>query len=324
MRRVGVGVIGTGSFGRKHVAAYAALPQAELVAVCDADRERAEAVAAEFGVAAVYPSFEELVADPRVEAVSVVTPEADHVGPTLRALEAGKPTLVEKPLAATVEDARLLVDAAERTGTPLVPGHILRFETHYAELYGRFHRGELGEIVSISARRNRTRELFATYQRTHPALETMIHDIDQILWYTGEMPTTVSAWARNTGGLQNPNALWATLEFPSGMIAQLETVWLLPEAAGLTIDDELRVTGTRATACLDFASPALTLRSPHGTVLPDLHYEPILMGRGVGALREELAYFVSCVATGQPLTRVTAQDGLAAVEVAHAIIRATR
>jgi len=322
VNRVGVGVIGTGSFGRKHVAAYSSLPNARVVAVYDRDRERAERVAREFGVETVCDSLEELVGHPRVQAVSVVTSEANHVEPALAALEAGKPVLVEKPLAESVEEARRLVAAAERTGGILMPGHILRFEVHYATVFEKIRRGEFGRLIAIVARRNRTQELFEEYQRTHPALETMIHDIDVALWFVGERPDRIHAWARNVGGKQHPNVLTAVLEFPSGVLATLHSSWTLVERGGLAIDDGLDVVGTDLTMRLDFSKPALVGWGRDGFHAPDLQYEPILMGQGVGALREELAYFVSCIQRGERPTRVLPQDGLAAVEVAHAIIAA--
>ncbi len=317
---VGIGVIGTGSFGRKHVAAYSDLPQARVVAVYDANRERADAVAREFGVDAVCESVQALVERPDVEAVSIVTSEDQHLEPALAVLAAGKPVMVEKPLATSVEEARTLVDAAEASRGFLLPGHLLRFELHYATIYERVQSGEFGQLITLTARRNRTFGLFETYQRTHPALETMIHDIDLALWYVGERPTKIHAWARNSGGYENPNVLKAVLEFPGGVLATLDTFWTLPDNGGMAIDDALQLVGLDMTASLDFSRPALVTWGKDGANVPELNYEPVLMGRGVGALREELAYFVDCVASGREPTRVTAADGLAAVEVARAVI----
>lgn len=321
---LGVGVIGTGSFGRKHVAAYSDLPHARVVAVYDVDRARADAVAREFDVDRVCESVQALVDHPDVRAISVVTSEDQHLQPTLAALAAGKPVIVEKPLATSVEEARTLVKAANESRGFLMPGHLLRFEVHYASVFERLKSGEFGRLITLTARRNRTQGLFETYQRTHPALETMIHDIDLALWYVGERPAKIQAWARNSGGYANPNVLKAILEFPSGVLATLDTFWTLPNNGGMAIDDALQLIGSDLTVSLDFSRPALVAWGKGGSEVPDLNYEPVIMGRGVGALREELAYFIDCAAAGTTPARVSVEDGLAAVEVACAIMETAR
>ena len=322
MSKVGVGIIGAGAFGRKHAAAYAALPHARVVGVYDVDRAKAERLARELSIPKVFDSAAELAQDPFVEAVSVVTPEDRHVAPALAAIEAGKPTLVEKPLALTVADAARIVSAAKERGVILLPGHILRFEIHYAAVYEEVRAGAFGRLLAITARRNRTKQLFETYQRTHPVFETMIHDIDTVLWLAGEFPRRIHAWSRNPGGKAHPNLVVAVLEFPSGLLATLQTFWTLPEEGGLHIDDGLQVVGTDMTVSLDLSRPVLAGWSKSGYYAPDLAYEPILMGRGVGALREELSYFIDCVIGKRQPERVTAEDGLRAVEVAQAIVEA--
>ena len=315
-----VGVIGTGSFGRKHVAVYSGLHDVQVAAVYDVDRDAARQVAREFGVPAVCESVEELVSLSGLDLVSVVTPEAHHVVPALAAIEAGLPVLVEKPLAATAADARRIVEAAEARGVPLMPGHVLRFENRYAYVAEQIRSGELGEIVTIRCRRNRPKSLFERYRRVHPALETMIHDIDIALWYMGETPVRVHAWSRAVGGESTPNVVWAVLEFKGGALAFLETHWLTPDASGVLVDDGLEVVGTRGVVKLQLTDPGVQVWGERGPAVPDLSYEPLLMGRAAGALREELAYFVECVRSGRRPDRVSARDGLAAVEVAQAVI----
>src|SRR5262245_8329166 len=97
------GVVGAGLWGSFHCKTLNALPQAELVAVCDLDAKRAQAMQKEAGARKAYTDYRELIADPQVEAVTVATPDFAHADIVKAALKAGKPVLSEKPLATTLE-----------------------------------------------------------------------------------------------------------------------------------------------------------------------------------------------------------------------------
>ena len=115
-----VGVIGTGGMGGRHADNLAhRVVAAELVAIMDLDRARAEAVADACGVAAVFTDAQALIDDPSVDAVVVATPDATHAALTSAAIAAGKPVLCEKPLGVTLEEARRVVEAENATGRRL-------------------------------------------------------------------------------------------------------------------------------------------------------------------------------------------------------------
>jgi predicted dehydrogenase len=111
-------VVGCGGAGTNHASGYRASDHASLVAVCDLDAERARSVAEEFDVPA-YGSIDDLLASESPDAVSVTTPERHHVEPTVTALQAGSAVLSEKIMAHSLDGAREMVEAAERTGSTL-------------------------------------------------------------------------------------------------------------------------------------------------------------------------------------------------------------
>lgn len=119
MRKVGFGVIGLGTFGKNHVAAYAAHPLAELIAVCDIKRELAEETAERYRVKH-YADYREMLEDPDVQAVSVATPDFLHKEPVMACAEKTKHVLCEKPLATTVKDAEEMVNAVAKAGVKLM------------------------------------------------------------------------------------------------------------------------------------------------------------------------------------------------------------
>jgi predicted dehydrogenase len=210
--------------------------------------------------------------------------------------------------------------AARESGCYLMPGHILRFETRYALVKDQIAAGELGEIVSISARRNRPKADARTYLRTHSVLMLSIHDLDMILWYIGDRVKRVRGFQRNVQGYVNPDATWAFLEFENGAVATVESLWLSPDAAGVTQNDAMQVTGTRGIAHIDFTNTGLSLWRERRYLAPDVSYEPRVRGEMFGALKEELAYFTRCVLQARPPSVVTAEEAVEALRVALAII----
>ena len=320
MEKVQVGVIGVGAFGDSHVVGYQSLPYVNLAAVCDVNPERAQHIAERYNIPKWYTDYHQLLRETPLDAVSVCTPEAAHLAPTLAALEAGKHVLVEKPIATRLDEARQMIDAARAANRFLMPGHILRFETRYALVQEQIAAGELGEIVSITARRNRPKWLAKTYLRTPGVLEISIHDLDVLLWYTRDRVNRIYAVQRNIGKYSNPDATWALLEFQRGAVAYIETLWLNPDQGGIGVNDAMQVTGTRGIANIDFIHSGLSIWKETGYNLPDASHEPRVRGEMFGALHHELEYFTRCVLENRPPNVVSLDDALHGLEVALAIV----
>ena len=121
------GILSTARINRKLLAGAREAAGVEVVAVGSRDRERGEAFAAEHGIARVHGSYEELLADPDVEAVYLPLPNALHVPWSVRALQAGKHVLCEKPLARRAADVEAAFDAAERAGRLLMEAFMWRY-----------------------------------------------------------------------------------------------------------------------------------------------------------------------------------------------------
>ena len=110
---IGIAFIGTGGVAHMHAAAVKQLPQARLVGACSRNPENVAAFADRFGCRG-YDALDELLEDPSVDVVSVLTPAPQHVSRSLECLEAGKHVLVEKPVGQTAEEIHKLKSAAER------------------------------------------------------------------------------------------------------------------------------------------------------------------------------------------------------------------
>jgi UDP-N-acetylglucosamine 3-dehydrogenase len=319
MDKVRIGLVGCGNFGESHLQAFRAVPQAQVAAVFDTDRDRAQRIAGQFGISKICGSLQEICGLPDLAAIDVVTPEHTHLESVRTALGAGKHVFVEKPLATNLQDCSAMIEAAESAGRFLMVGQILRFETKYAMLNDEIVSGRLGKPVSMHARRNRPKSLLPLYGRTHPALENCIHDVDLMLWYTGRPVQKVRGFARHATGGKHPETFWGVMEFEGGAIGVVETIWMLPEA-GIMLDDAFQFVGTEGVANLQLYTGALSILRNDGYHLPDVSYDPRVGGTARGALRDELAYFCECVQSNQAPRVITAIEAKRAVRVILALI----
>jgi UDP-N-acetylglucosamine 3-dehydrogenase len=325
MRRIGYGVIGLGFFGEKHAEVAAALPNVDLRAVCTRQDKRRREIQKRLGVPHEYRDYRDLLADPAIEAVSIVTHVADHLAPALAAFRAGKHVLLEKPMAATVADCDRIIAAAQKSGRILMVGHICRFNPRYALARERIAAGALGRIVSMYARRNipaaRSRSVL---EKIGPLLGDGIHDTDLMLWMSGSRIESVYALEHNVRGLKNPDIGWAMYRFASGAIGVIENVWFLPDGTPFRIHEQLEIIGTEGAVYVHGSDTNLVIQSRDGIDCPDTHYWPEMHGEVVGALRTEIASFVDCVARGEPSRVVTPAEARAAVAATTAAERSAR
>ncbi|HKM17395.1 MAG TPA: Gfo/Idh/MocA family oxidoreductase [Limnochordia bacterium] len=192
MDKLRVGVIGCGGIANgKHLPAVAKIPEAEMVAFCDIILSRAEAAKTRYGTedAKVYRDYEELLADPSIDVVHVLTPNNWHAPMTIAALHAGKHVMCEKPMAKTAAEARAMVDAAKATGKLLTIGYQNRFRQDVQYLHKMCRAGELGEVYFAKAhalRRNAVPTwgvfLDAEAQGGGPLIDIGTHALDLTLW----------------------------------------------------------------------------------------------------------------------------------------------
>ena len=320
MEQIRIGMIGCGLFGESHLRAYQAVPGAEVIAVYDPVPERAGELAEIFRVPHICSSVEDLCQRKDVDAVDVVSPEELHLEPVLAAIHAGKEVFVEKPLATDLDHCSQMIRAAADAGRILMVGHILRFETKCVLLKQEVESGRLGKIVSMHARRNRPSSLLGRYGRTHPVLENSIHDVDLMLWYVGERVRRVRGFGRKATGRMHHDTFWGVLEFEGGGLGIVETIWLLPQKAGVLLDDAFQLIGDRGVGNISLYPGALTFWREDGFEVPDSSYDPRIRGAAVGALRDELMYFCECVREHRQPEIITPREAKNAVRVCMALV----
>ena len=144
------GILGPGGIARAFAKDLAFIQGHTIAAVGSRSLENAKKFSAQFGGTA-YGSYEELVADPDVDAIYVATPHPAHYDNVILALNAGKPVLCEKPFAVNAKQAQAMVDAATRNSVALMEAMWARFLPHYAKVREIVDSGVLGPILSIHA-----------------------------------------------------------------------------------------------------------------------------------------------------------------------------
>lgn len=263
----------------------------------------------------------QLCAMEELDLVSVVTPEARHLDPTLTALACEKHVFLEKPIATSMEDAKQIVSAAEASSKFLMVGQILRFENKYASVKKTIDEGRLGKVLSIHARRHRPRQLYRLYgDRVHLMLENSIHDIDICLWYTKDRVRSVRAFTRNSQGLTYPDINWGFLEFENGSVACVETHWIIPDESGVMNNDAMQIIGSDGIAGIDFVPSGLSYWTSSGHQIVNTSYDAFLPSGIQGAIQQEIGYFLKCLLKEEEPSVIRPREAAEALRVTLALV----
>lgn len=340
MKPIRTAVIGTGSISDFHLKSYARHPDAELVAVCDLNGERARQKADQFGAAKSYSDYKELLADPDIDAVSVCTWNNTHAEISIAALRAGKHVLVEKPLCTTVEEALRIQEAVEETGKQLMIGYVRRYDPNARLLKEFVDKGEFGDLYYAKAssirRHGNPGGWFADRSRSGggPLIDIGVHMID-LCWYMMGKPKAVTVSGntyRKLGNRANIRNLshykaadWdpkvntvedlasAMIRFENGASLQVDvsfalhaqkdeaSIKLYGDKGGFEIDPEIVIVTEKHDTILN-----VTPQTDHR----GFHFE--------AAFQSEIDHFVECVREGRkPISPV--EDGVEMMKILNAV-----
>jgi predicted dehydrogenase len=320
VRRIRVAAVGAGNWGRNHVRNLAALPEAELVAVCDIDESRRALIQRQYPAVKVTSDSAEAL--DLAEAAVIATPAASHAPLAIQAIERGVPILVEKPFALSVRDAESVAELAETKGVPVVVGHLLLFHPAVERLKQLVDGGELGELYYLYSQRVNLGQV----RPDENALWSFgPHDTAVALELLGSMPSHVSAHGKSYIQPGIEDVVFMTMEFPSGVMAHVQMSWLDPhKERRLTVvgahkmvvfDDmqsreKLKIYDKGVDRPPDYASYGESLAVREGDIsIPRVpNAEP---------LTAELRHFLA-VASRSESSRACAADGVAVVRVLEA------
>ena len=323
-------VAGVGRFGALHVRVWRELG-AEVVGLCDVDERRLAELAGELGVTAVSTGLPGLLARVQPDVVVVASDEATHADLTVAALDAGCHVFVEKPLTMSGAEAWRVAAAAEAAGREVVAGQLSRFAAPYVRMQQTLRGGGIGRLCALRLRRDFSRQWFLSFgDRVHPVWESCIHDIDLAVSFAGRPVRRVSAVAARAAEGEAPSVVSALLEFEGGVIATVESAWLVPGSAprtlagALALDGsivaEAEVLGTEGVLRQRLVADNLVEWTRSGTVVPDLSLWPEEDGTVGGALRAEVTYAIDVFLGRRAADRVPLHEVCWGVEAAEAVV----
>jgi predicted dehydrogenase len=222
---VRIAVVGLGYWGPNLVRNLHEVPEAEVVWACDLREEALSALARRYPAVPRTTTFEQVLEDESVDAVVVSTPVSTHYELALAALNADKHVLVEKPLAASTEQALELLETATERRLVLMPGHTFLYSPPVLMIHDVLAAGELGEIYFISTSRV---NLGIHQSDVSVVWDLGPHDFSILRYWLDELPSTVAAMTRECVMPNTPDVAFIHLAFGSGTLAHVELAWLAP------------------------------------------------------------------------------------------------
>lgn len=306
MRKLGVGVIGVGFWGRNHARVYSENENVRLMAVCDTDERKAKTIGEKYGVR-WYTREEDFLKDEDVDALSICTPTKTHADIVIKSIRAGKHVLVEKPMTSTSDEAKTVLEVSQKEGVRVMVGFIERFNPGVYRLKSLIKRGRLGEVVLTTARRvGRWPERIGDVGVVKDAA---IHDLDIARFIFDEDPISVYARAGSLGHRLEDYAE-ILLRFSGIKTAFVEANWLTPHKVRT-----LTVTGSEAIASLDYLTQEITIENASKLVKPAYKWvEPLTL---------EIKHFVDSILKNKE-PAVSCIDGLKALKIAEAALKSAK
>ena len=329
---IGVAVVGVGYWGPNLVRNFAGCPGFELTHVCDLDASRAQQAVGRYSTVAVTSDLAAVLADRRVHAVAVATPAATHFEVASAALRAGKHVLIEKPLAATYQEGRQLVEQAESNGLVLMCDHTYCYTPAVTKIREIVRSGELGDLHFVDS----VRINLGLVQRDIDVLWDLApHDLsilDSIL-PRGIEPVAVAAHGADPIGAGQSCVAFLTLELTGGAIAHVHVNWLSPTKVRTTL-----IGGSKRAVLWDDLNPVqrvsvfdrgVDMTGP-GEIAEQARREAFISYRTGDvvspalpereALRGVVEEFASCIGTSRP-SLTDGHSGLRVLDILEAASR---
>ncbi len=221
---IGIAVVGFGYWGPNLARNIAERPELRLMGLCEHDPARAQDFARRYPGCAVERDLDDLLLDPRVQAVAIATPPRTHFELARRALEAGKHVMVEKPLATCAGEAEELIELAAAAGRVLMPGHTFVYSPPVNKVRELIRSGELGDVYFVTS----SRMNLGLYQADGVISDLAPHDLSILLYWLERPVTHIAAAGQSIFQDGVPETAFLTVTFAGGTTANVQISWLAP------------------------------------------------------------------------------------------------
>lgn len=326
--QVGMAVVGLGIWGQNHALVYSDYHRSKLVAVCDANEDRAKEYGISYGCH-YTASVEELAADSRIAAVSIATPDFAHFDVALKLIRAGKHVLIEKPLTTSVRESKILVEEARRAGVKLMVDFQNRWNPSYGVIKHAVMDGNFGKPVMGYIRLSNAIQVALEWlpwaARSGPQWFLLPHTMDLMTWFFDAKPVRVHAFGSrgvlSAKGVDTFDAIQAQVLYDNGAFATFESSWIVPNGAPSVIDTQMGLYGSSGRIEFDQDFTGVEITGQTKLSYPWLPVgERNIFGKLDGWIYEPMRHFVDCVADDiQPAA--TGVEGLLNVAMIEGVLR---
>jgi predicted dehydrogenase len=321
-----VAVVGLGYWGPNWTRNLYQMRAARRLICCDFSHQRLDHIKKLYPAVEITDQFDDVLRDREVEAVIVATPVGTHFDIASRSLEAGKSTLVEKPLATSVAEAHRLLTMAQARGVTLMVGHTFEYSAPVLKISEIIKSGELGDILYVSS----VRANLGLFQRdVNVTWDLATHDISIILMLLEQMPLEVSCQGQSHYRRNVEDVAMLTLRFPNNVIAFVHVSWLDPNKIRrativgsrkmLVYDDTARQEKIRV---YDKGVTMSPYYDTYGDFQMSYRYGDVYIPRieEPEPLKVECEHFVECILKKEP-PKTDGHNGLRVVSVLEACQR---
>ena len=301
-------IIGAGTWGEAHANIYAEHPNASVVAICDLNKEKADAFAQRHSLKEVYYDYREMLDKCDCDAVAIVTPDFLHTDLALACAQAGKHMIIEKPLATKREDVLSIVGAVEKYGVRAMVDLHNRWNPPFNLIKQMVQTGEYGKAKTAYFRLNDALWV-ATDMLSWTAKSSILwflgsHSLDTMSWIVDSMPEEVFAYKTqgqlSSLGIDTVDAYQTLIKYKNGVIAQMENSWITPNGNSIVNDFKFDIVLEKGKFDVDASSHNLLQLTTEKTFYnPDMLVKNSVFGRCTGFAYESIRSFIDKMVSGE-------------------------
>lgn len=320
-----VAVIGIGVMGKNHVRVYSDMSNVDMVAICDIDEETAKQVA-DLYKTNYYSNYKKMLENEKIDAMSICVPTKLHNQIAIEGIKKGINILIEKPIATTIEEAKEMINQAEKKNVKLMVGHIERFNPVVVELKKRIKNNELGKILNVHCER-----LSLFPQRiidVGVTIDLAIHEIDILKYLIDSKIKRVYAETAQRFHSSHEDLLIGTIRFENNILGIINANWLTPKKVR-----EIRITGEKGMFVANYLTQELCFYEKEFASREVDYNKSFIIGKEgkkikikvekKEPLKNEIEAFIECVQKNT-VPIVAGKDGLDALYIAQKFLESSK
>ncbi len=318
--KIKAGVIGIGVMGSSYAKMIKTLRDVELVGIMDVKENQLTDLAKELNVDC-FTDAGKFFDTAKPEVVVISCPDEFHAKYVLMALERNINVHLEKPVADTIENCRIILDASKKSKAKVNIGYILRILPHYSYIRDNIKSGKFGDIIHFYTRRNAILNEGLRWQgRTDLSTYLVCHDADIMMWMTGNKVERVygeEAINKSLKKFNTHDSIQVVLKCGDGSIGVIECSWAVPNIGRFSIDNRMEIVGTKEAAYINLQDQGLIYLSEEGMIWPGMVFAADAGGFFIGGLKNEFEKFIDSIIYNKPVM-CSVEEGIEATKVAIA------